>query len=215
MLQAFGVGEITALDKPGILSDSVEYPHQHWREIAAITNQLQLRGGITEAIRGADVFIGLSVGGIVSEEMVRSMTSNAIVFALANPEPEIAPDRAIAAGAAIAASGRFDFPNHCNNVLAFPGLMHGALETRALKVSAAMCLAASQALAGLVTVDTLSSSKILPSPFDPEVHAAVAEATAMAVISEALVRIKVESDAVRVGTLERVQLLRRRQSSLS
>ncbi len=215
LLEALGVGDITAVDRHGILSNSQSYPHAHWRDIASRTNRAGLRGGLAEAVRGADVFIGLSVGGILSEDMVRSMAVDPIVFALANPEPEIAPDRALAAGAAVAASGRFDFPNHSNNVLAFPGLMRGALDTKAIRVSTGMQLAASRALASLVTGDALHRGRILPSPLDPQVHAAVAEATAMAAVDEGLARVKVASGAVRARTLELVDLVRRRQSSLS
>jgi len=211
MLQALGVGDIVAVDRNGILKAGDPLAHEHWREIAARSNRSRLTGGLADALKGADVFIGLSVGGIVDEEMIRSMAKDPIVFALANPEPEIAPDRARAAGAVIAASGRFDFPNHCNNVLAFPGLMRGALDTKAKSVSIGMCLAASRTLARLGGNDT---EHILPSPLDPVTHASVAEAAAMAAVAEGLARVSVRPGDVRSHTLALTKLVAERQASL-
>jgi malate dehydrogenase (oxaloacetate-decarboxylating) len=209
LLEELGAAEITAVDRPGILVKSARYPHSHWQDIAERTNGQLVKGDLAAAIRGADIFIGLSVGGIVSEAMVRSMARDAIVFGLANPEPEISPDRALSAGAAIAASGRFDFPNHCNNVLAFPGLMRAALDTKAIRVSRGMCIAAARSLAGLAGS---SARELLPSPLDLVAHASVAEAAAMAAVEEGLARIQVQSGAVRHGTLERAKIVAKRQS---
>lgn len=211
MLEALGVGEIVAVDRAGILRAGDALAHEHWREIAARTNRSKLAGGLADALKGADIFIGLSVGGIVDERMIRSMARDPIVFALANPEPEIAPDRARAAGAAIAASGRFDFPNHCNNVLAFPGLMRGALDSKARSVSIGMCLAASRVLAGLGGNDP---EHILPSPLDLLVHASVAEAAAMAAVAEGLAQCAVEPGSVRRHTLALTKCVAERQASL-
>jgi len=212
MLEALGTGDITPVDKPGILVKGETYSGRaDWEVIAAHTNRSQIRGGLAEALKGADVFIGLSVGGLVSPKMVRSMAPDPIVFALANPEPEIAPEAAIAAGAAVAASGRFDSPNHCNNVLAFPGLMRGALDCRARRVSMSMRLAAARALAakGSAVADCL-----LPSPLDVSVHAEVAAATAEAAVEEGLAQVMVTSEFVRDRTLELTRLVHERQMNL-
>jgi malate dehydrogenase (oxaloacetate-decarboxylating) len=144
--------------------------------------------------------------------MVKSMAKDPIVFALANPEPEISPDRARAAGAAISASGRFDFPNHCNNVLAFPGLMRGALDTKAKRVSLGMCLAASEALAARAGADVGS---ILPSPLDIGTHASVAEAVALSAVREGLARLAVDSGDVNRKTLRLCQAVADRQAGIS
>ena len=210
-LEALGVGDIIAVDRSGILQRGFDYPMAHWREIAARTNKDQRRGDLAAALKGADVFIGMSIGGLVSETMVTTMAKHPIVFALANPEPEISPDRALAAGAAIAASGRFDFPNHCNNVLAFPGLMRGALDTKAKRVTVSMCLAASRALASLAGD---SIDEILPSPLDPAVHASVAEATAMQVVAEGLARRTVTEGQVKQHTLALIASVAERQANL-
>lgn len=188
MLEALGIGDIVAVDRGGILHRDDPQSHVHWQDIAARTNILGVRGGIADALRGADAFIGLSVGGIVSPGMIRSMASNAIVFGLANPDPEIMPEEAEAAGAAVTASGRFDFPNHCNNVLAFPGLMRGALDVKTKLVSIGMRMAAAREIARLAEVEGLSPRRILPSPLDVNVHAAVAEATGNASHNEGLAR---------------------------
>lgn len=212
LLEALGVGDILAVDKVGILRRGVDYAMPHWMEIAARTNRDNRAGDLVAAMKGADAFIGVSVGGVVSEAMVASMARHPIVFALANPEPEISPDRALAAGAAITASGRFDFPNHCNNVLAFPGLMRGALDTKAKRVTAGMCLAASRALAAMAGAST---DAILPSPLDAAVHAGVAEATALQAVAEGQARHVVTPGEVRRHTLKLVASVAERQSNLA
>lgn len=211
MLEALGIGEIIAVDRAGILTAGTAYPHAHWREIASRTNRSRLTGGLADALKGSDAFFGLSVGGIVDETMIRSMAKDPIVFGLANPEPEISPDKARAAGAAIAASGRFDFPNHCNNVLAFPGLMRGALDAKAKSVTISMCLAASRVLADLGDKDP---EHILPSPLYLTVHAAVAEATAMAAVAEGLAQVEIKAGEVRAHTLALTKAVAERQSNL-
>lgn len=211
MLEALGVGAITAVDRAGILHPAEDYPYAHWQELASRTNRTGLRGDLATAMKGSDVFIGLSVGGLVSERMVKSMAKDPIIFALANPEPEILPDRARAAGAAVSASGRFDFPNHCNNVLAFPGLMRGALDTKARKVSMGMCLAASRALAAIAGDDVES---ILPSPLDATSHAEVADAVAMAAVREGLARVQVQPGEVHKKTIRLCRIVAERQASL-
>ncbi len=188
MLKALGIGNIVAVDKPGILVRSERYPHRHWRAIAHFTNREGRRGDLADALRGADLFIGLSVGGIVSPTMIRSMARDPLVFALANPDPEILPDAAEAAGAALVASGRFDYPNHCNNVLAFPALMRAALDTRAKEITREMCLAAARAIAGDLPAADRHTERILPSPLSPTLYPAVAEATARAAVEAGMAR---------------------------
>ncbi len=147
-------------------------------ELAELTRP-QVRGGLAEALPGADLFIGVSAPGIVTQDMVRSMAPDPILFPMANPTPEIMPDLALAAGAAVVGTGRSDFPNQINNVLAFPGVFRGALDVRAAEINEAMKLAAAQALAGLVG-DRLSRDYIVPAAFDPRVCPAVAQAVAQA-----------------------------------
>ena len=212
ILEALGIGEITAVDRPGILVRGTRYAPHHWSDIAARTNQSRLAGSLADALAGADVFIGLSVGGLVNEAMIRSMAKDPIVFALANPEPEIAPDRAKSAGAAIAASGRFDFPNHSNNVLAFPGIMRGALDTKARRISVEMCIAASWALADY---GSANAERILPSPLDLDVHAHVAEAVAMAAMEQGHARVPRKAGEIRARTLQLTETVMKRQSSLA
>ncbi|MGF1609166.1 MAG: NADP-dependent malic enzyme [Kiloniellales bacterium] len=214
MLEALGVGDIVAVDQPGVLHRKGGYPHAHWREIAGRTNREGVTGGLAEALRGAEVFIGLSVGGLVDRTMVRSMARDPIVFALANPDPEILPSEALAAGGAVVASGRFDFPNHCNNVLAFPALMRGALDSKAQRVSRAMCLAAAQAIAGAVPPAALSPDNILPSPLLDDLYPAVAEAAAQAAVAEGLARRVPEPGAVAANTRRLRALVSLRQQEL-
>lgn len=200
MLEGLGVGEITAVDKAGILNARDDLPLAHWRDVAQRTNQSGLSGTLTEAMQGADAFIGVSTGGIVSADMVRSMNANPIVFGLANPEPEITPTEAKAAGAVVTASGRFDFPNHCNNVLAFPALMRGAVDTKAKRVTRNMCLAASRMIAQHGRVSGLSEDSLLPSPLDEDLYPTVSEAVAQAAIAEGVARVFPEPGVVHDNT---------------
>jgi malate dehydrogenase (oxaloacetate-decarboxylating) len=215
MLQAMGIGEIIAVDRAGILRRGDDFAHSHWREIAESTNTERISGGLADAMKGADLFIGLSAAGLVSSAMVRSMNADPIVFGLANPEPEILPHEARAAGAAIAASGRFDFPNQCNNVLAFPGLMRGALDSKAKRISLGMCLAASRAIAESVSPTQLSANSILPSPLDDHLHPRVAEAVAVAAVAEGLARIEPGPGLVAANTRRLCDLVKARQNELS
>jgi malate dehydrogenase (oxaloacetate-decarboxylating) len=149
-------------------------------EIAALTNHALVKGTLAEVIKGADVFIGLSAPNCVTEEMVRSMNCDPIIFAMANPVPEIMPDVARKAGAAIVGTGRSDFPNQINNVLAFPGIFRGALDVRASDINDEMKIAAAKAIADYIPADQLSPDYIIPSPLDKGVAKAVAAATAAA-----------------------------------
>ena len=154
-----------------------------------MTNNACEKGSLADVIRGADVFIGVSAPGVLTQEMVSTMAKDAIVFACANPTPEIFPDEAKKAGAAVVSTGRSDYPNQINNVLAFPGIFRGALDVRASDINDAMKIAAAHALAGLVGDDELSRDNILPQAFDPRVGKAVAEAVRKAAVESGAARI--------------------------
>ena len=158
-------------------------------EIAEITNQQGKKGLLADVIKGADVFIGVSAPGVLTAEMVKTMAPNPIIFACANPTPEIMPDEALSAGAAVVATGRSDFPNQVNNVLAFPGIFRGALDVRASDINDAMKIAAAEAIASLVSDDELTAEYILPDAFDPRVGKAVAAAVAQAARDTGVARI--------------------------
>lgn len=215
MLEAIGIGDILAVDRGGILREGDSLALPHWQAIAARTNRERRSGGLAEALAASDLFVGLSAPGLVTRAMVRSMNRDPIVFGLANPEPEILPSDAMAAGAAIVASGRFDYPNHCNNVLAFPGLMRGALESKARRVSPRMCMAAARAIAATVPERERSPDRILPSPLDPNLHPDVAEAVAMEAVNEGLARVAVVPGASAAKTRRLCDLVALRQRELA
>lgn len=170
---------IKICDKDGILyPGGTANPYQE--EMALLTNPQGERGGLPDALVGADAFIGVSAPGIVSPEMVRSMASKAIIFGMANPVPEIMPEQALAAGAVVVGSGRSDMKNQINNLLGFPGIFRGTLDVRASEINEAMKLAAAQAVAGLITQAELSAEYVIPQPFDRRVVPAVALAVAQA-----------------------------------
>ena len=175
-LLSLGAKHIIMCDKMGAISENTEGLNGAQLEMAHITNEEKRTGSLSEMLEGADVFMGYSAGGIVSEEMVRSMNKDAIVFGCANPVPEIMPDKAKAAGARIVSTGRSDFPNQVNNVLVFPGIFRGALDARATEINEEMKKAAAYAIAGLVTVAELSEDYIIPTPLDKRVMPAVAKA---------------------------------------
>ena len=181
MLLAAGVRHIIACDENGIL-----YRERgigivdHKKELCEITNLQDLRGDLKDAVRGADVFIGVSVGGALTPDMVRTMAGDPIVFAMANPTPEILYDDAVAAGVKVMGTGRSDFPNQINNVLAFPGVFKGALSVRARDINTDMKVAAAQAIAELIPENELRPDYIIPDAFDPRVAAHVAERVAQA-----------------------------------
>ena len=190
MLQTAGVEDIVAVDEHGIL-----YPGRpaglavHKASLAQTTNPRHLTGGLAEAVKGADLFIGTSVGGALTAEMAASMAPDAIVFAMANPNPEILPEDAKAAGVRVVGTGRSDFPNQVNNVLAFPGIFKGALAVRARDINDQMKLAAASALAGLIPDEELNEENILPKAFDPRVAQAVADAVAKAARESGVARL--------------------------
>lgn len=176
LLLTYGFSNIILCDKVGILSRSTENLNWMQREMTAQTNPNNETGTLADALRGADIFVGVSAPNIVTPEMVSSMNHDSILFAMANPVPEIMPDVAKAAGARIVGTGRSDFPNQVNNVVAFPGIFKGALEGRAAQITEEMKLAAAAAIAGLVPDDQLNDENIMPEAFDPQVAEVVAEA---------------------------------------
>ena len=180
MLMAAGVRDIICCDRTGALVPGRAKMDAHKAELAEETNPRRFAGTLAEALVGADVFIGVSGPGIVTQDMVRSMAANPIVFAMANPVPEIMYEDAVAAGAAVVGTGRSDTPNQINNVLCFPGLFRGALDARARDITREMKLAAARAIAGLVTDEELRADYIIPSALDPRVAPAVAAAVAAA-----------------------------------
>jgi len=178
MLLNLGAGDVIYCDKQGILYEGMDGLDEERARLVVGTNRRGKRGGLAEAVAGADVFVGVSAAGVLKPEMVSTMNENAIVFAMANPTPEIFPDEAKAAGALVVGTGRSDFPNQVNNVLAFPGVFRGALDVRAKQITEEMKVAAAYALASLVSEEELCSERILPDAFDERVCDAVAKAVA-------------------------------------
>ncbi len=177
-----GVGNIRMVDLKGILASDEVYENPAHNEIAAMTNKNKDHGVLADAVKGADVFIGVSRPGLLTPEMIGTMNEKPLVFAMANPTPEIMPDLAKEAGAFIVGTGRSDFPNQINNVVAFPGVFKGALAVRATDINEAMKVAATKAIAGCVSDEQLCAEFILPDAFDRSVAAAVAKAVAQAAI---------------------------------
>ena len=176
LLLRYGFTDVTLCDRQGILRSGMEGLNWMQESMMEVTNPRGLSGSLADALKDADIFVGVSAPGIVSKEMIASMHPDAILFAMANPVPEIMPDEARAAGARIVGTGRSDFPNQVNNVIAFPGIFKGALEGRATQITEEMKLAAAEAIAGLVSDDQLSEEFILPEAFDPRVAQAVSAA---------------------------------------
>jgi malate dehydrogenase (oxaloacetate-decarboxylating) len=189
MLMNLGVQNIIACDREGILARGEKHSNLEKEALAEITNPENMTGRLQDAMSGADVFIGVSAAGVVSEDMVRSMANDAIVFAMANPTPEIMPDLAIKAGARIVGTGRSDFPNQINNVLAFPGIFRGALDVRATDISEAMKVAAVYAIAAIVQPDELKEGYVIPDALDLRVGKLVAEAVAKSAVDTGISRI--------------------------
>ena len=176
LLLTYGFKHVTMCDKLGIIGK--DYPDLNWmqQKMTEVTNLEDQTGTLADALRGADIFVGVSAPNIVSAEMVASMNKDAILFAMANPVPEIMPDVAKAAGAKVVGTGRSDFPNQVNNVIAFPGIFKGALEGHARQITEEMKLAAAKAIAGLVSNEELNEDFIMPEPFDPRVADVVSQA---------------------------------------
>ena len=206
-LYSFGVRDAVLCDSRGVINPDRTDLNPSKQEIARMTNPRRVKGSLADAMRGADVFLGLSVAGIVSPDMVESMAEGAVVFAMANPVPEIMPDLAKTAGARVVATGRSDFPNQVNNVLGFPGIFRGALDVQASDINEPMKIAASRAIAGLV--ENLSEEHIIPSPLDKRVVPAVAEAVARAAIASSVARKPVDPTEVGRKAEALVRLLER------
>ena len=178
MLIQLGFGNVILCDIKGAIYEGADWLNPAQAEMAKVTNKDKKQGTLADVMKGADVFVGVSRPNLVSQDMVRSMNQGAIVFPMANPTPEIMPDEALAAGAAVVGTGRSDFPNQINNVLAFPGIFKGALAVMATDITESMKMAAAKAIAGVVKPEQLTAQYILPQAFDPEVVQAVADAVA-------------------------------------
>ncbi len=215
LLRGMGIGDIIVNDRNGILCAGQVQAPAHHVSIAAASNAERRKGGIAEAVRGADVFIGVSVAGQLSGDMVRTMRSRPIVLALANPVPEIMPEEALAAGAAIIATGRFDYPNQCNNVLAFPALMRAALDTGAKRLDRDVYLTCARAIAAEIPDAALGPSSILPSPLSPSLYPNAAEATARAIVNRGLARRDPGPASVADNTRRLRRLVAERQSVIA
>ena len=189
MLMTAGAKDIIAVDQFGTLYKGCNSAEAHKNWLGEVTNPRQVKGGLKEALEGADVFIGVSKPGILTTELCKTMNKDAIVFAMANPTPEIMPDEAKAGGVRVMATGRSDFPNQVNNVLCFPGLFKGALSVRARDINDKMKLAAAYAIADLITDDDRSEENIIPGAFDPRVAEAVANAVAKAARESGVARL--------------------------
>ena len=189
LLLSAGISNVVMCDRKGAIYKGREGLNWIKEEMSEQTNPHGLQGSLADVIKGADVFIGVSAPGVLTQDMVRSMNDKPIVFACANPTPEIYPDEAKAAGAAVVSTGRSDFPNQINNVLAFPGIFRGVFDVRAKDINEQMKLAAAQALCDLISDDELNADYIIPKAFDPRVGKTVAEAVANAARQTAVARI--------------------------
>lgn len=189
LLLTYGFTNVTMCDINGIITKESKKLNAVQKQMAEVTNPSQMKGTLADALKGADVFVGVSAPNIVSKEMVSSMNHDAIIFSMANPVPEIMPDLAKEAGAAVVGTGRSDYPNQINNVLAFPGVFRGALDVRARDINDEMKLAAAYAIAGLISDEERSAEYIIPSPFDKRVVKVVAEAVAKAAKETGVARI--------------------------
>ena len=188
LLHACGAKNILICNRKGIISRK-EGNTPAVDRLAAFTNNDNIEGTLQDAMKGADIFVGVSAAGLVTQDMVKSMAKDSIIMAMANPVPEIMPELAKEAGAAVVCTGRSDYPNQANNVLAFPGIFRGALDVRASDINEEMKLAAAYAIAGLISDDELNADYVLPAPFDERISSAVAKAVAKAAIDSKVARI--------------------------
>jgi malate dehydrogenase (oxaloacetate-decarboxylating) len=189
LLMAMGLKDVVMCDRQGAIYQGRDNLNSEKIEMAAISNLQKKKGSLADVIKGADVFIGVSAPGTVTPEMVKTMAKNSILFPMANPTPEIMPDLALGAGAAVVGTGRSDFANQINNVLAFPGIFRGTFDVRAKDINDEMKIAASYALAGLISDQELKADYIIPAAFDPRVKDAVAKAVAEAARKSGVARI--------------------------
>jgi malate dehydrogenase (oxaloacetate-decarboxylating) len=209
LLMTLGVKDVVLCDSRGAIFEGRTYGMNPYKEeIAQVTNPHKLQGQLADVIKGADVFVGVSVAGCLTREMVAGMAKDAIVFAMANPVPEIMPDEAKAAGARVVATGRSDFPNQINNVLAFPGVFRGALDARAKAINEDMKLAAVYAISGIITDDELNADYVIPGPFDERVAPAVAAGVAKAAESSGVAEVKVSPEEIKTRTAKLVETVR-------
>lgn len=207
LLKSMGVSDLIMCDTKGIIYEGrMEGMNSVKEEVAKMTNRQRLKGSLADAMKGADVFIGVSVAGALTKEMVESMNDDPIIFAMANPVPEIMPDEAKAAGARVIGTGRSDFPNQVNNVLAFPGIFRGALDVHATHINEEMKLAAVYAIADLISEEELSPEYVIPAPFDPRVAPQVAAAVAKAAMETGVARRKVDPQEVAEKTRQLAQI---------
>ncbi|MGY0693087.1 NAD(P)-dependent malic enzyme [Virgibacillus sp. FSP13] len=197
LLYNFGVREMIMCDSKGAIFEGRSYGMNDVKDrIAKMTNKEKKEGNLEEVLEGADVFIGVSVGGLLSKDMVAKMNDDPIIFAMANPDPEIMPEDAKEAGAKVIGTGRSDFPNQVNNVLAFPGIFRGALDVRATRINEKMKVAAAEAIASLITEEELNEDYVIPAPFDSRVAPLVASSVAKAAMESGVARIQVEPEDV-------------------
>ena len=189
LLIRMGLKEVIMCDRQGAIYEGRDGLNKEKEEMARISNRSMKKGSLADVIKGADVFIGVSAPGTLTQDMVRSMAKDPIIFPMANPVPEIMPDEAKAAGAAVIGTGRSDFPNQINNVLAFPGIFRGALDVRASDINDDMKVAAAHAIANIITDEERNADYIIPNPFDKRVAKAVAEAVAKAAKDSGVARI--------------------------
>ena len=189
LLKTLGLDDVILCDRTGTIYEGREKINASKLEIAKISNREKVAGGLENAVKGADIFIGVSAPGVLTADMIKTMNPNPIVLAMANPVPEIMPDEAAAAGAAIIGTGRSDFPNQINNVVAFPGIFRGALDVRASSITENMKLAAAYAIASLVDESELKPEYILPYAFDSRIKDTVAKAVADAAVKDGVARI--------------------------
>ena len=189
LLMSKGLKNVVLCDRKGAIYKGREGLNDIKKEMAQISNLEMKKGSLADVVKGADVFIGVSAPGSLTQDMVKSMAKDAIIFAMANPVPEIMPDEALAAGAKIVGTGRSDFPNQINNVLAFPGIFRGALDVRASDINDEMKIAAAEAIAAVIPDDKLTADNIIPDSFDPHVRDAVANAVKEAAIRTGVARI--------------------------
>jgi malate dehydrogenase (oxaloacetate-decarboxylating) len=203
LMLRMGVKDVILCDTKGIIYEGRPFGMNPFKdEMAKITNREKKQGTLADALVGADVFVGVSAAGAVTKEMVRSMHRDPVIFAMANPVPEIMPDEAKEAGALVIGTGRSDFPNQVNNVLAFPGIFRGALDVRAKEINEEMKIAAVNAIAGLISDEELNVDYVIPDPFDPRVAAHVAAAVAFAAMETEVAQRIVNVEDIKKGLLE-------------
>ncbi|MEN2467084.1 malic enzyme-like NAD(P)-binding protein [Ornithinibacillus sp. JPR2-1] len=207
LLYHFGVRDMIMCDSRGAIFEGRSYGMNDVKDaVAKITNMDKKEGSLEEMVEGADVFIGVSVGGALTQDMVRKMNTDPIIFAMANPDPEILPEDAKEAGAKVIGTGRSDFPNQVNNVLAFPGIFRGALDVRATRINEKMKIAAAEAIASLISNEELNEDYVIPAPFDARVAPLVAKEVAKAAMDSGVARIQVDPEEIAEKTRRLVKI---------